>query len=179
MTLRSLCHSFFNALFTPNPEKGTPSEWYYEVQKWAERRVNERFLTDSNDQAFWTVFLMISHVREEDTVLIYSRALEHHFFLQALCQSKCHIDIILDDVRGVEVIAALPQSFLSRIEWRISSSACGRHFLVAGDSFRYDGDDQSDELYAICNFNEPETVQKLRARFKDIWGNALLTLEAA
>lgn len=139
-------------------------------------KVDQRFLGGSEKQAKFVFGLMISQTTEADEVLIYSRALEHSFYSEVLTSSKCRIRIILDDVKGLDVIKSLPQDVQRRVAccYILSHDASEKHFIMFDNAFRCEVK-EGKELYSVSNFNEPdETIKKLRARFERHWKDSIL-----
>lgn len=148
--------------------KVTP-EYEAAVTKYADEHKNQRFLNDSHSHANLLANLMIGRTSECDDVLIYSKSLPSSCFGDALSNSKSkNIRIILDDASGRERIEALPQN-QDRFQVRVLNTIDGAHFWVAGDSFRLEID--HDNAKAIANFNDPEAIKILRARFENLWSS--------
>lgn len=147
--------------------KVTP-EYEAAVTKYADEHKNQRFLNDSHSHANLLANLMIGRTSECDDILIYSKSLPLSCFGDALSNSKSkNIRIILDDASGGEQIKNLPQK--DRISVRVLNTIDGAHFWVAGDSFRLEID--HDNAKAIANFNDPEAIEILRARFEKLWSS--------
>lgn len=154
----------------PKSVKVTP-EYEAAVTKFANEHKNQRFLNDSHNHANLLANLMIGRADECDDVLIYSKILPSSCFGDALSNSKSeNIRIILDDNGGREEIENLPQKDQDRISVRVLNAIDGAHFWVAGDSFRLEID--HDNAKAIANFNDPEAIKILRARFEKLWSSA-------
>lgn len=151
------------------PVKVTP-EYEAAVTKLADEHKNQRFLNDSHNHASLLAELMIGRADEYDNVLIYTKSLPSSCFGDALKQSKSkNIKIILEDESGKEEIEKLSTEDRDRIKSRILKAADGAHFWVAGSSFRLEID--HDKAKAVANFNDPEAIQILEARFETLWSS--------
>lgn len=153
-------------------ERPMSDDYRFAVTKLAYDRTNQRFLNDSNEHAKLVARLMVSRVVGGGDVLIYSDSLKPGFYAEILCYSKCHFRIIVGNTAAVEVIRSLPQEAQNRIEFRASNTPKRNHFLVAGNSFRSEISDCSDELQVVCNFCESEVVEDLRNLFGAMWEKA-------
>lgn len=155
-----------------------PLDYIHEVTKIADARKNRRFLNDSNSHAELVFWLMIRALRFNDEVLIYSSSLDLPFYSRILSGS-CFLDskpvfkIILDDKVGLEIIKKLPEDAQNRIDCRIATKKDDAHMIVTHHAFRIEAKDYHDELFVVCNFNEPEVAEGLKKRFNRIWENAV------
>lgn len=151
------------------PAKVTP-EYEAAVIKFADEHKNQKFLNDSHNHASLLAGLMIGRASECDDVLIYSKSLPSYCFGDAIKNSKSrNIRILLDDASGTAEINKLSSEDQERIKTRVLNNADGSHFWIAGDSFRLEID--HDKAKAVANFNDPEAIQILRARFERLWSS--------
>ena len=104
----------------------------------ARKKVNRRFLNDSNEHGELVSRLILADTAESDEVFIYSKSLTPMFYRKVLLPSKCHIKILLDDKKGINIIKTLPKDVQSRLDCRLTSVQSGEHFLVSNDAFRYE-----------------------------------------
>lgn len=149
--------------------KVTP-EYEAAVTRFADEHKNQKFLNDSHHHASLLAELMIGRATEHDDVLIYSKSLPQTCFGDALEHSKSrNIRIVLDDALGQEEIKKLSLVNQERIKHKVLTTNDGAHFWIAGDSFRLEMD--HDKAKAVANFNDPEAVQVLRARFEKLWSS--------
>lgn len=139
------------------------------VTELATKKTRRRFLNDSGEHATLLIELMIGKAGPEDEVLIYSGELMGDCYRKALEESGSKsIRILTDSVKATAVIGALPKGAQKRITHLIVNEAeLGNHFFVVGSAFRWEMDHSVGS--AVANFNEPETTDKLRARFENMW----------
>ncbi len=142
------------------------------VTELATKKVNRRFLNDSGEHATLLIELMIGKAGPDDDVLIYSGELMGGCYRKALEESGSNsIRILTDAAKARTVIDALPEGVRKCITHLIIDKADqGNHFFVVGSAFRWELDHSVGS--AVANFNEPETPNKLRARFEDMWKRA-------
>jgi hypothetical protein len=146
-------------------------KYRFAVAEIANSKKDRRFLNGEEWHAEIVAGMMVSHAKNEE-VLIYSDSLGPEFYAKILLNSYCSFRILLGNVgnsRALDVIRALPQEAQSRIDFRVSNAPYGKHFLVVGDSIRCEADDDGNELFVVCNFNEPDAAQRLRDRFESMW----------
>lgn len=185
-----LALTFFFKSHARNSEEKVPQDYVEAITLLADEQANRRFLNCSNAQAELVVGLMISQNSEYSEVLIYSESLGPAFYKEILQNPRGRFRVIFCNTKALEVILALPKEVQDRIDYRASSTPRSERFLVIGDAFRYqlseishlvfgriiqyepDIRKSSSELFVVCNFNEPESAQKLRARFESMWEEA-------
>lgn len=148
------------------------TEYRDAVTALATNKENRRFLNDSCEHAKLLAELMVGRAQNdnEDTV-IYSGELGKDCFNNALVTSQGKVRILLDNKSGNEIINSLPENVRARIEVRMTKHPCDEHFFVSGNSFRYETDHEKST--AVANFNEPETANKLKALFNNMWDQAI------
>ena len=143
------------------------TEYVDAVTELANSKTNRRFLNDSAEHAKLLANLMIGKSSEEDTALIYSGELKEPCFNEALKSARGKIRILLDDPKGLEVLATI--SNRNRIQVRIAKPNQQKinHFFVCGSAFRVELD--HGKATALANFNEQSVVDQLRAQFDISW----------
>lgn len=164
-----------------NPLKAEPLlpvDYMVAVTKLATDREDRRFLNGNEKEASLVSWLMVRNARAEDEVLIYSKALSLPFYseiLRATCLSvsKPVFRIIIDDKQGVDIIKNLPEDVQSRINCRLATTKDGLHLLLTPVAFRAERKGFINELFVVCNFYEPGTVEVLKTRFERIWRNSI------
>ena len=157
--------------------KGVPlNEYRAAVTVLANENKNRRFIISSGEHANIVVHLMVSKLERSDEILIYSDCLSLDFYRKILIDSNCQIKIIFDKIEGMKIIESLPEDVQDRITcWcRPSSDIEKRHFIVAGTSFSYELEPWKDESFVVCNFYEPEIVERLKSRFERMWEGSVL-----
>lgn len=150
--------------------KLTP-EYEAAVTALADHKENRRFLNDSCAHAKLLANLMVGRAKAGDETLIYSGELGKDCFKDALISSKGRVRVVLDSKDGKALIDSLPVAVKDRVELRLATTKGEHHFFVSNNSFRYETDDN--DSTAVANFNEPETVAKLKALFELMWGTAI------
>lgn len=172
--------AFFGLSDADHAERKVSKEYRTEIKDLANRRINRRFLNDSHNQAVLVVGEICNQVTETNPVLIYSKALEPRFYKEVLSNSKCHFEILLEEATGVGVIHSLPLAVRDRIQYRVGAyPGDGAHFIIAAHAFRTEIEEKTDEMFAVCNFFEPEAAEMLRKRFKFLWDDVLRPLKGS
>lgn len=181
---------FFKSYVASSEEK-VPQDYVEAITLLADKQGNRRFLNGSNAQAELVAGLMVSRNSEHHEVLIYTESLEPAFYKEILQNSRGRFRVIFCNTKALGVIRALPKDVQDRIDYRVSNTPWSERFLVVGNAFRYQLAEishllfgkiiqyepgtrrSSNELFVVCNFNEPETAQKLRDNFEILWANSV------
>lgn len=153
--------------------RAVPEDYREEVEKLANHEENRRFLIDGENFAKLIVGLMLTKTATTDETCIYSKCLGPEFYCGILRSLKSRTRIILEDPEGIEVIKALPQDIQSLIDFCVTDSPYGEYFISTKSAFWFAAPPNNNELSAICNFNEPETIQVLRERFEKLWKSSV------
>lgn len=151
-----------------NKYKGKlPKDYILAIAELAENHTNRRFLNDSYFHAQLLIECMIGRATVADETRIYSGALKAECYKEILNAGSQKVRILVDDFDAAqETIKALNQQN-GRITILPVATKGNNHFFTMGDSFRYELDDG--KAAAVANFNEPDMVAKLNARFEAMW----------
>lgn len=144
-------------------------EYRAALTKLAKEHKNQRFLTGEDWGARVVAGLMVDQMSASEEVLIHTNALQHSFYADILRSSVCCFRIILGSIEGIAVVENLPFEVQNRLEIRSASVCHMKHCLVAGMAFRVEARACRDELYVVCNFNEPDVAGSLRKQFNELW----------
>lgn len=146
-------------------------EYREAVTALADNQEDRRFLNDSRAHAKLLAELMIGRATEDTETCIYSGSLGKGCFAEALSSSEGTIRVLLDSKEGLDITNALDELVRNRLKVKIAELPHSNHFFISGNSFRYEKD--HNDATAIANFNEPETVKKLKALFDSMWSAAV------
>lgn len=144
-----------------------PREYVLAIADMAERHINRRFLNDSYLHAQLLIECMIGRATSKDETRIYSGALKAECFKEILNAGSQQVRVLVDDIDAAQNTINGLNNNSGRIVVLPVVEKWTNHFFTIGDSFRYELDDG--KAAAVANFNEPNIVEKLNARFDAMW----------
>ena len=147
----------------------------------AENNIDRRFLIDSDVHVSLLIDCIIAESVETDEICIYNDTLQNKCFEDIIRASKNHkIRILVEEYqKGIKVLESLSLDItdMAHIELLQTDKKGNNYFYTVGEKhFRFETEY---ERSSVVNFNEPETVAKLKARFNNMWESAKLVQAAS
>lgn len=174
-------NTLLNSMLTKYKGK-LPEAYITAIVDLAENDIDRRFLNDSDVHASLLIDCMIGESVETDEIRIYSGTLRAECFEDVLRASKNHkIRILVEEYpKAIKVLESLSlgPTDMTHIELLSVAEKSNNHFYTVGEKhFRFETNHE--RASAVANFNEPETVAKLNARFDEMWESAKLVQAAS